>query len=85
MMPASKAGVPRTSLRLIENACNVNLDSAGDEREFGSLRSLNFEGLKGARQHQHSMRLNDQWRLILEFKRQGPERVVMIVDIEDYH
>ncbi len=59
--------------------------SAGDEREFGSFRSLKFERLKGARQHQHSMRLNDQWRLILEFKSQGSEKVAMIVDIEDYH
>jgi len=31
------------------------------------------------------MRLNDQWRLILEFKGDGPHKVVMVICIEDYH
>lgn len=37
--------------------------SATDERDFYALRSVKFEKLKGARAHQYSMRLNDQWRL----------------------
>jgi len=56
-----------------------------DEREFYSLKSLNFERLKGKRQHQYSMRLNDQWRLILEFEGKGRNKMVVVVDIEDYH
>lgn len=59
--------------------------SAGDERDFYSQRSLRFERLQGKREHQHSMRLNDQWRLILEIEGDNPKKTVWIVAIEDYH
>ncbi len=59
--------------------------SATDERDFYNLKSLRFEKLKGDRKHQHSMRLNDQWRLILEIGGNNPNKVIMIVGIEDYH
>lgn len=59
--------------------------AATDERDFYSHKSLRFEKLKGNRAHQHSMRLNDQWRLILEFQGKGSEKVVVVVGIEDYH
>jgi proteic killer suppression protein len=58
---------------------------AVDERAFYAMRSLHFEKLKGDRWHQHSMRLNRQWRLILELQKHGRNTVVVIVDIEDYH
>ena len=59
--------------------------AATDERAFYELKSLHFEKLKGNRSHQHSMRLNKQWRLILEFDGSGSAKVVCIVAIEDYH
>lgn len=59
--------------------------AAPDERTFYELKSLHFEKLKGDRSHQHSMRLNKQWRLILEFDGAGSAKVVCIVAIEDYH
>ena len=49
------------------------------------MRSLHFEKLKGGRRHQYSMRLNDQWRLILEMEGKGHEKILVIVAIEDYH
>ena len=58
---------------------------APDERDFYALKSLHFERLSGNRSHQYSMRLNQQWRLILEFDGKGSEKTVTIVDIEDYH
>lgn len=58
---------------------------ATDERDFYALRSLHFEKLKGKRKHQHSMMLNDQWRLILELTGKGPNKKLLIVGIEDYH
>ena len=58
---------------------------AADEREFYALKSLHYEKLKGQRQHQRSMRLNDQWRLVLELREEGPGRTVVILKIEDYH
>lgn len=59
--------------------------SAPDERVFNAMRSLHFEKLKGTRNHQYSMRLNDQWRLILEFEGKGESKVVAVINIEDYH
>ena len=59
--------------------------SATDERDFYALRSLNFENLKGKRKHQHSMRLNDQWRLIVELEGESPNEKILICGIEDYH
>ena len=59
--------------------------AAPDERVFYSQRSLRFERLAGARKHQYSMRLNDQWRLILEFRGNGSDKKVAIIGIEDYH
>ena len=56
-----------------------------DERVFYQMRSLNFEKLKGKRKHQYSMRLNDQWRLIVELDDHAPTKVVVVVAIEDYH
>ena len=59
--------------------------AAPDERDFYSMNSLNFERLKVNREHQYSMRLNDQWRLILEFSGKASSKVVTVVGIEDYH
>jgi proteic killer suppression protein len=58
---------------------------APDERTFYALKSLHFEKLKGNRNHQHSMKLNDQWRLIIEFEGKAPDKIVVLVGIEDYH
>ena len=59
--------------------------AAEDERAFYALKSVHFEKLKGNRDHQFSMRLNDQWRLILAFDGVGKEKVVRVLAIEDYH
>ena len=59
--------------------------AAPDERAFYSMRSLRFEKLKGGRARQYSMRLNNQWRLILEFEGRSTEKTVVVKGIEDYH
>ena len=59
--------------------------AAKNELDFYNMRSLHYKKLKGNRQHQHSMRLNDQWRLILELEKQTDGKLVVIVAIEDYH
>jgi proteic killer suppression protein len=59
--------------------------AAADERDFYAIRSLHFEKLSGRRQDQYSMRLNDQYRLILEIAGRATDKVIIIVGIEDYH
>lgn len=61
--------------------------AANDERDFYAMKSFQFEKLKADRKHQCSMRLNDQYRLILEIikEEEGSSSKVLIVAIEDYH
>jgi proteic killer suppression protein len=59
--------------------------AAADERFIRNMKSLHFEKLKSPRDHQHSIRLNDQWRLILELVGEGKQKRIVVVGIEDYH
>lgn len=56
-----------------------------DERDFLALKSLHFEKLKGDRSGQHSVRLNAQWRLVLEIRGNHPCKVIGVLEIVDYH
>jgi len=57
------------------------LDSATSLQDLGALRSNRLEALKGDRQGQYSIRVNDQWRICFEWRSDGPHRV----EIVDYH
>jgi len=54
-------------------------------QDLRGKRSLRFEKLKGKRKHQCSLRLNNQYRLIVELRSVNKTEVVRIIDIEDYH
>lgn len=59
--------------------------AAVDERDLYAFSSWRFKKLKGDRSHQRSIRLNDQWRLIVEVKPSSPKNILVIISIEDYH
>ena len=82
--PKFDGGFPQAVVRMFRKRLQFIRDTP-DERVFYQMRSLRFEKLKGKRKHQYSMRLNDQWRLILEFDDQVPTKVVVVVAVEDYH
>ena len=72
-------------VRMFRETMDVIRD-APDERDFYALKSLHFEKLSGARKHQHSMRLNNQYRLVVQLvTEQGKQKRVRIIGIEDYH
>jgi proteic killer suppression protein len=77
-------GHPADVVRLYRKRMNL-IRQAIDERDLYAMKSLHFEKLKGARSEDRSIRLNDQWRLILRFEGQGSGKTVVIVSIEDYH
>src|SRR5690348_13320024 len=62
-----------------------SIRSAADERDIRDIKSNHFEKLQAPRDHQHSIRLNDQWRLILEITGTAQQKRIEIVAIEDYH
>lgn len=82
--PRFTAGFPAAIVSAFRKRIQLIRDVL-DERDFYNLRSLRFEKLKGNRSHQHSMRLNDQFRLIVELQRKDQEKIVYVVGIEDYH
>lgn len=59
--------------------------AAVDERDLYALKSRKLESLQGDREGQCSMRLNDQWRLILQFETDDDGKYLLIVEIVDYH
>jgi proteic killer suppression protein len=54
-------------------------------QDFYPLKSLHFEKLRGDRIGEWSMRLNDQWRLIMRIDESGVQVAIVICGIEDYH
>ena len=60
------------------------LAAAPDERDLYALRGLRLKQLHGDRAGTHSMRLNDQYRLIVTFKTDG-DRVAVVIELVDYH
>jgi proteic killer suppression protein len=59
--------------------------AAVDERAFRAMKSLHYEKLQGDRAGKNSMRLNDQWRLILRIRQESDGKCVVVVSIIDYH
>ena len=59
--------------------------AAIDERAFIPMKSLHYEKLKGDLEGYNSMRLNDQWRLLLKLVRKPDGKLAVIVAIVDYH
>lgn len=63
----------RRKLLLLDGAARLD-----DLRQPGGNR---LEALKGDRRGQHSIRINDQWRICFEWRDDGAE----MVEIVDYH
>jgi len=59
------------------------LEAAVNLRDLAVLPGNRFEGLKGDRAGQYSIRINDQWRICFEWQENasGPSGV----EIVDYH
>jgi proteic killer suppression protein len=81
--PRFTGGFSAELVRLYRKRMNL-IRQATDERDLYALKSLHFEKLKG-RGEDRSIRLNDQWRLILQIEGEGSSKTVVIVAIEDYH
>jgi toxin HigB-1 len=59
----------------------VMLDGAVTLEDLRSPPGNRLEALAGNRQGQHSIRINDQWRICFTWTSKGPENV----EIVDYH
>jgi proteic killer suppression protein len=62
-----------------------HIDQALDERDLYALKGLRCEKLGGDRKGQHSLRLDDRWRLIVVPMDEPAGRMLRVVEIVDYH
>jgi toxin HigB-1 len=60
------------------------IKDARDEQDFYALKSLHYEKLRGEKEHQRSMKLNDQFRLIVEIE-ETDGRNVVVVEISKHY
>ena len=70
--------------RSIENVAQRKLQMMDDAVELRDLKSPpgnHLEALTGNRAGQHSIRINDKWRVCFKWTKTGPENV----EIVDYH
>lgn len=72
-LPGDIQSVARRKLRMLNNAINL------DDLRIPPANRL--EALKGARKGQHSIRINDQWRICFRWS----EADAFDVEIVDYH
>ena len=82
--PTFDAGYGREVVKAFRKRMQV-IRAAPDERDFYAAKGLRFEQLAGKRAGQHSMRLNLQWRLILRLEKRTNSKIVVVVEIADYH
>lgn len=59
----------------------AQIDSARDLNDLRVSPGNRLEALRGNRAGQHSIRINQQWRICFRWTREGPEDV----EIVDYH
>lgn len=63
------------------------IDAAKNVNDLYAIKSLHFEKLKGKRgkSEQRSVRLNDQYRLILTIEKDRLGNFILVINIMDYH
>jgi proteic killer suppression protein len=57
------------------------MNNAAGIRDLAVPPGNRLEAMKGDRRGQHSIRINDQWRIVFRWTKDGPEDV----EIVDYH
>jgi proteic killer suppression protein len=70
------AGIAKVARRKL-----VQVDAAGTLSDLAVPPANRLEALKGNLAGYHSIRINDQWRIVFRWTKQGPEDVEII----DYH
>ena len=73
-------GFPADLVRSAQRKLTM-LDNAADLVDLRSPPGNRLEALKADRAGQHSIRINDQWRICFTWTEAGPESV----EIVDYH
>lgn len=87
LIETDRAGETRLAVALIKSARRklTVLRAAPDDRVLRNWKGLHYEKLKGGRDGQRSIRLNDQFRLVFDLDESTNPQAVTVLGIEDYH
>lgn len=87
LIESDDAGATKLPIAVIRSARKklVMLRAAPDDRTLRNWKSLHYEKLKGDREGQRSIRLNNQFRLVFLLDNEAEPKKVTILAIEDYH
>lgn len=78
------ARLPREVVKAYRKVLNY-IRNAVDEREFRAWPALHFEKLEADMEGLYSLRLNRQWRLVIELQGEAPNKTVILQKVENYH
>lgn len=87
LIESDDAGATKLPIAVIRSARKklVMLRAATDDRTMRNWKGLHYEKLKGGRDGQRSIRINDKFRLVFILDSEADPKKVTILTIEDYH
>ena len=81
---AGKTNLPASVIKVVRRKLTV-LRAAIDDRSLKNWKSLHHETLRGDREGQRVIRLNEKYRMVFELDEQYEPPTTMIIAIEDCH
>ena len=87
LIETDEAGATKLPVAVIKSARRklTVLRAAIDDRSLRNWKSLRYEKLKGNREGQRSIRINDQYRMVFDLDEKADPPTITILSIEDYH
>ena len=87
LIETDEAGATRLPVAVIKSARRklTVLRAAPDDRSLRNWKSLRYEKLKGNREGQRSIRINNQYRMVFRLDDEIVPPTITILSIEDYH
>jgi proteic killer suppression protein len=87
LIETDEAGATQLPVPVIKSARRklTVLRAAIDDRSLRNWKSLRYEKLKGNREGQRSIRINNQYRMVFSLDEDADPPTITILSIEDYH
>lgn len=87
LIPTERAAESKLPVSVIKSLREklIVISAAPDERTLRNWKSLRYEQLKRDRRGQRSIRLNQQFRLLLEVDDSRSSPKAILLGVEDYH
>lgn len=81
---AAKTKLPIAVIKSARRKLTI-LRAATDDRSLRNWKSLHYEKLKGNREGQRSIRVNEKYRIVFLLDSESEPQKASILSIEDYH